>query len=68
MGDSDPGSPHARLLAVQLLAALVEASITNAGKLVALDASPALAAAAAAAASLPIRDRPLQWEITRCRI
>lgn len=65
MGESDVGLVRARLLAVQLLAALAEASVTNAGKLTAMDVGPALAAAAAGAASLPTRDRELQWEITR---
>ena len=68
LGESDAGLAHARLLAVQLLAALAEASVTNAGKLTAMDAGPALAAAASAAASMPTRDRKLQWEITRYRL
>ena len=51
-------------MATQLLAALAESSVTNAGKLAALDAGPALATAAAAATA-HARDRQLQWEITR---
>ena len=57
-------SHHGRLLSAQLLASLAEASVTNAGKIAALDGGPEIAAAAAEASARG-RERQLEWELTR---
>lgn len=66
MAETDESLARGRRVAVHLLAALAEASVTNAGKLTAMGAGPAVASAASAAASSVVRDRDLQWEIARC--
>ncbi len=64
LGEADSSPSHGRLLSAQLLASLAEASVTNAGKIAALDGGPVIAAAAAEALARG-RERQLEWELTR---